>query len=198
LSQAISAGADLVVRGPGWGANHVDQEVQAPKRSASRVIANQAKLIRDHGLGAIAAKVYDRVRPLRSPPLPAARIHEAVYGDDYFRVTRQALITLGVNRVQAAGTSVRFPLTYSRLRDIEAPMLGACYLTEWTAGLGDLYELGDEIESYRSVEELCEKVARLKGDAAMRRRLRERGQQRALEQHSVARTLRRIAQTVGV
>ena len=33
-------------------------------------------------------------------------------------------------------------------------MLGACYLTEWTAGLEHMYELGKEIETYRTPEEL--------------------------------------------
>ena len=37
-------------------------------------------------------------------------------------------------------------------------MLGACYLTEWVPGLAQLYELGREIEVYRDVEELADKI----------------------------------------
>ena len=44
------------------------------------------------------------------------------------------------------------------MRDIEAPMLSACYLTQWTEGLEDLYELGEEIETYNSVEEMANKI----------------------------------------
>jgi hypothetical protein len=48
------------------------------------------------------------------------------------------------------------PNTYSRLRDIEAPMLGACYLTEQTEGLECLYDIGNEIEIYKDPESFIE------------------------------------------
>lgn len=73
-------------------------------------------------------------------------------------------------------------------------MVGACYLTEWTAGLEELYDLGTEIETYRTPDELVGKVRELQRDRARRRVLRQRGQQRALGEHSVARSLKRIAQ----
>jgi spore maturation protein CgeB len=111
---------------------------------------------------------------------------------------REAAVTIGVNRVPTARASNHRPLTYSRLRDLEAPMVGACYLTEWTAGLGELYELGTEIEAYKTPEELAAKLEALKRDPARRRGLRKRGQRRALEDHGVARSLKRIVhQLIG-
>ena len=71
-------------------------------------------------------------------------------------------------------------------------MLGACYLTEWTEGLAHLYELGDEIESYRTADELREKLALLRRDSAKRQRMRRLAQRRALDRHSVAATLHRL------
>ena len=71
-------------------------------------------------------------------------------------------------------------------------MLGACYLTEHTAGLERLYEIGAEIETYRTPEEMVQKLARLTGDAPRRRRMREAAQRRALAEHSVSRTLASI------
>ena len=41
-------------------------------------------------------------------------------------------------------------------------MLGACYLTEWTEGLEHMYELGKEIETYRTAEELTSKLSELR------------------------------------
>jgi spore maturation protein CgeB len=94
--------------------------------------------------------------------------------------------------------SLRFPPdrpdTYSRLRDIEAPMAGACYLTEWTEGLDRLYDLGTEIDTYRDAAELVAKVASLSADPARRCRLRAAAQRRALSDHSISRTLARIAE----
>ena len=77
-------------------------------------------------------------------------------------------ITLGVNRYPSFRFPATRPDTYSRLRDIEAPMLGACYLTEWTEGLDQLYDLELEIATYRSAEDMVEKLAELGADPARR------------------------------
>jgi spore maturation protein CgeB len=76
-------------------------------------------------------------------------------------------------------------------------MAGACYLTEWTEGLEQLYELGTEIETYRTASELVEKSRALTLDAPRRARLRQAGQRRALADHTIARTLDSIARHVG-
>ena len=77
-------------------------------------------------------------------------------------------------------------------------MLGACYLTEWTEGLEFLYDLGGEIECYRSAEELQDQLATLAAKPEHRRELRRRGQQRALSNHSVPASLRKLAKVLGV
>jgi spore maturation protein CgeB len=108
------------------------------------------------------------------------------------------MVTIGVNRVSTDRASDSRPLTYSRLRDIEAPMLGACHLTEWTEGLEHVYDPGDEIETYRTAEELAAKLAELRQDPERRRRLRERGQRRALAEHSVKRSIALITKRLGM
>jgi spore maturation protein CgeB len=77
-------------------------------------------------------------------------------------------------------------------------MLGACYLSEWTQGLQQLYELGTEIETYRTAEELTAKLEMLAGDRAKRRTLRRLGQRRALTDHSVGHTLHKIVDHLGI
>lgn len=73
-------------------------------------------------------------------------------------------------------------------------MLGACYLTEWTEGVERLYELGAEIETYRTPEEMAAKLAELSGDSQRRGAMRERAQRRALSDYSVPRTVKRISE----
>jgi hypothetical protein len=194
VGRALHAGADFVVRGPGWTSSAEGATMpQGPVRATAEMLANQWGVVRAQGFIALFRKLENCLHPLDPPPLPAARVRSAVFGHEYFRVTREAMVTIGVNRVPTARASNRHPLTYSRLRDLEAPMLGACYLTEWTAGLGSLYEVGVEIETYKTPEELVAKVDELKGDRVRRRALRERGQRRALSDHCVARSLKRIA-----
>jgi spore maturation protein CgeB len=144
-------------------------------------------------------KVEDRLRPIHSPPIPGANVRDAVIGQaEYFRITRDAMVAIGINRVPTASSSNRHPLVYSRLRDIEAPMLGACYLTEWTEGLEALYDLGAEIETYRTADELSEKLGELRKDLQRRRAMRDRAQRRALIDHSASRSLARISARLGL
>lgn len=199
LGRALRAGADFAIRGTGWMGDGDVVASKPPPRSLPRLIANQAATVRAHGLTAIARKIERRVRPLDRIPIEKSRISEAPIGEeDYFRITREALVTIGVNRVPTARASQRRPLVYSRLRDIEAPMLGACYLTEWTAGLEVLYELGAEIETYRTAEELTAKLAELRHSPARRLSMRKRAQLRAIRDHGVARSIDRICRELGL
>jgi Glycosyl transferases group 1 len=198
LGKALTLGGNFVVRGPGWESGGKVSTISAKERGFGQTFKNQIAMIRQHGVASFWNKMENRLLPLSSPPVPDAHVREAVFGAEYFRITREAQITIGVNRVPTAKRSHRNPLTYSRLRDLEAPMLGACYLTEWTEGLEYLYELGKEIETYRTAEELCAKIAELRHNPARRQGLGERGQKRALADHSVARSLIRIRQKLGL
>jgi len=198
LGRAIGRGADLVVRGPGWAVAASGNVIPEGRSSLGTFLANQQAFRREHGLTALAGKVLNHAAPLRPPAIPAEKIGEAIFGEDYLQVTREAVVTVGINRVPAPRRPLRWPLSYSRLRDIEAPMLGACYLTEWTEGLEYLYDLGHEIECYRSAEELRDKLAALAAEPEHRRELRRRGQQRALRDHSVPASLRKLASALGL
>lgn len=199
LARALRAGADFVVRGRGW--RQDDDEL--PERSQSRLplarsIAFRLSVARERGPGTLVRWAERRLRPLRPAPLPGRYLGAPCPGDEYYRVLRGAMVALGINRVPSLLASDRRPLTYSRLRDIEAPMLGACYLTEWTAGLERFYDLGKEVETYRTAEELTAKLSELRADPKRRMSMRGRAQRRALGEHSVARSVELIAERLGM
>lgn len=77
-------------------------------------------------------------------------------------------------------------------------MLGACYLTEWTEGIGELYEIGSEVETYKDAEELRSKIEGLKEDKLRRQSMRQRAQDRALADHTVAKSLEKIGRHLGI
>jgi hypothetical protein len=198
LGTSIAAGARLSVRGPGWENGPGPSSRGGRAERSGSFLSNQLALVKRHGPGALMAKVVDAAFPLSSPAIPTEQVKPAVFGEEYFRVTREAQVTVGVNRVPATRRPLRRPLSYSRLRDIEAPMLGACYLTEWTEGLEFLYEPGREIECYRSAGELKEKLSELAAKPEHRRELRRRGQRRALLEHSVPASLRKVTKALGL
>jgi len=199
LAQALAQGADLIIRGTGWIPDAGDKLAADPGGvGVGRRLQNQIEFVQRHGLRGWLFKLEQRLVPLNPPAIPASRIRPAVYGEEYFRVTQEAQITIGINRVPTFKRSLHRPLIYSRLRDIEAPMLGACYLTEWAPGLDQLYELGREIEVYRDADELAGKIQMLARDATQRHELRAAGQRRALNDHCIAHTLARIVERLGI
>ena len=198
FSRALEGGADFVIRGTGWQVNADPPSQSKQIRTVTTLINNQIALVKRHGLGSLLTKIESCVYPLQPRSIEESRIGAPLSDTEYFRVTREAMITIGVNRVPSARRSLHRPLVYSRLRDIEAPMLGACYLTEWTEGLEHMYELAKEIETYRTPEELTSKLSELRSDPARRGAMREQARRRALADHTVGRSMERIREHLGL
>jgi hypothetical protein len=197
FGRALQAGGDFVIRGRGWIDDPADSRALRKVHSASETVFNQVATVRNCGIRALVTKVRDRLHPLNSPPIPMSSIREPpTTADEYFRVMREAIVAVGVNRVPTQRAVNWRPLAYSRLRDIEAPMLGACYLTEWTEGLSRLYQLGTEVETYRTADEFSAKLRELAADPSRRRSMRRAAQRRALAEHSLARTVSKIQEIV--
>lgn len=200
FAEAITLGLRVVLRGTGW--QHSDGGAAPPPvrvTSPFKLLHRQLAFARQHGWPALTRKLTGMLRE-RAPVAFdfAAHTQPAPAGDSYWTALRESVVCLGVNRYPSFRVSAGPPDTYSRLRDIEAPMAGACYLTEWTEGLDQLYDLGIEIEAYRDPGELAEKASALAADAPRRKKLRTAGQRRALRDHSIPRTLDRIVAQLGL
>lgn len=199
FAAAFGQGLQLDLRGPGWAsAATAPAPPPPPARNPIERARRQLRYADQHGWGALMRKGWLSLRPRPSLHFDfVPHVRPSSWGDDYWTVLRECSVCVGVNRYP----SLRFPFdrpdTYSRLRDIEAPMAGACYLTEWTEGLDQLYVPGEEIETYRDAAELVAKVESLAADAPRRAKMRTAGQRRALQEHSIARTLGRIAARLG-
>lgn len=199
FADAIARGLQVALHGPGWESPASAPGAAPPRaRNPLQLARRQLDFARQHGAPALWRKAAGTVagaRPVVFDFAPYAR--PAEFGAGYWRLLRESAVCLGVNRYPSLRFPVEAPDTYSRLRDIEAPMAGACHLTEWTAGLDQLYELGTEIETYRDAAELVAKAEALAADATRRQRLRAAAQRRALHDHSIARSLGRIAERLG-
>jgi hypothetical protein len=183
---------DLDIYGNGWTDDNSHQPSSQADYSATKKIAHQYSFLKQQGPAAYTRKIAQRGADTALSKALSSKIKGLIDFDTYNKLTAESMVTLGVNRYP----SFRFPLnkpdTYSRLRDIEAPMLGACYLTEYTEGLNHLYEIDKEIAVYNNADDLIEKVARLSADSTYRKTLRSGGQKRSLTHHSIPRLLNRI------
>lgn len=196
LGDAVSRGLSLRLHGDGW--RSAGGRMLSPARTIGGTLANQFTFLRSHGLRGFAMRATYQLHSRRPDDWIGPCWQSLVQRDDYFRVTRESQVVIGINRYPSFRHPFSRPGRYSRLRDIEAPMLGACYLTEQAPGLEDLYEFGTEIETYADAAELVDKVARLRADPARRASLRRNGQRRALTDHTIGRSIARVARTLGL
>ncbi|HEY4990092.1 MAG TPA: glycosyltransferase [Opitutaceae bacterium] len=196
LGEAVSLGLKLEIYGSGWLEGEPGQKPLAP--NLARTFANQFAFVRREGLRGMAMRTTYKARAKRPREWIRSGAHPPLVGESYFTTTRNAQVVIGVNRCPSFRRPFSNPLRYSRLRDIEVPMLGACYLTEMAPGIGDLYEIGVEIETYRDAGEMFEKVALLQADSGRRISLRQKGQRRALSDHTIARSIATIARKLGI
>ena len=185
----------LTVYGNGWQKTKAMQET-IPEISLSTKITFNLNILKKQGLVPYLRKLRQRGMEHRTHEGLDANVPPSF--EKYNELITGSMIALGVNRYP----SYRFPLyrpdTYSRLRDIEAPMLGACYLTEWAEGIENLYEVGNEIFVYHSVDELMNQASLLSNAPGKRRELRLKGQMRALRDHNIPNSINRVISSLNV
>ncbi|TKC08180.1 glycosyltransferase family 1 protein [Pedobacter polaris] len=195
----VNKNVDLKIYGAGWlkSENELYREA-APKSNYLKTVKNQLDFINRFGLSGYYEKFKQKNSSTPISVNLRTKLHGKLQFDEYIKITQQSVITLGVNRYPSFRYPLKNPNTYSRLRDIEAPMLGACYLTEYTQGLEILYDLGNEIETYTNVEEMLAKIDMLKRDKNKRNELRINGQKRSLNEHSIINSIHKITHHLNI
>jgi spore maturation protein CgeB len=89
-------------------------------------------------------------------------------------------------------------IPHVRLRDFEAPMCKSCYLTGCTDEIGEFYEIGKEIETYRTEEELIDKSRFYLTHPDAAEKFREAGYKRATLNHTWKQRFEELFRKVGV
>jgi hypothetical protein len=182
---------NLCIYGNGW--KDVPQSTVRIESGFNK-IGYQFSFIKQHGVIPYLRKIKQRGLNTDISEALRFKINDITDFESYNKLTAESMVTIGINRYPSYHYPLFKPDTYSRLRDIEAPMLGACYLTEYTEGLERLYDIGKEIETYTSPEDFIEKVDMLTTNTDLRQRLKARGQKRALDTHSIHNSIAQIIQ----
>jgi len=155
LLALLDAGVDAHAFGQGWSA---DGPLAAPGSAEARgVPAAAARLALDALRGRLPWRALaDRAawRALRARH--AAALHGPLDDAGYVALFSRSRVSLGFLDLGDTHRTLR-PLRQVRLREFEATMAGAFYLTGWLEELGEHYVLGREIECYRSRAELVDK-----------------------------------------
>lgn len=193
----LNPGIPLAIYGNGWDGNTAQQTVAPVTYTFYNKLLHQYNFVMNNGIVPYLRKLKQRHISTAASQVLKSKLHGTIDFKTYNKLTAESMITLGINRYPSFNYPLDKPNTYSRLRDIEAPMLGACYLTEWTSGIEQLYEIGREIEVYRNAEDFMEKIKELQADKHKRTALRKNGQKKAANEHTIPRSLGKILQKLN-
>jgi len=154
------AGSDLHVAGFGW-----PDALSTPVRG--RGVRGAAKNV----ARAIARRAF------------RGRCQGHLEPTDFIEYLRSTQVLLGLN---AAGLSGASSVNYLKLRDLEFPGMGCCYLVEDHEDLVELFEDEREIVRFSSLAEARRLARALARDPARCRAIGKRARERVLAEHSWA------------
>lgn len=178
------AGVDAHAFGQGWGPAAAAAGGAPGPTERSGALAWLARIVELAGQGrnplAAAAdrRALDRLRARH-----AGALHPIVSDEEYVALFSESRISLGFLILGDTNRTSR-PMRQVRLREFEAPMAGAFYVTGFMEEIGRHYEIGKEIVCYRSLPEMVDLCRYYLAHDAERERIRQAGHARARRDHT--------------
>lgn len=180
IDQLLRRGVNVRVWGPGWrvgwvgagaqraggferAARRLQQAVCSPRRTVSRAIER-----------VLERNLNQRIAAVAGPPLS---------DEEVVQMYSRSKLSLGFSTVNEP-VPCGEPSAHMRLRDFEATMSGACYITGYVDDLPLCFEPDKEIVTYRDFHELLEKVRFLLAHNDVAESIRAAGRRRALSDHT--------------
>jgi hypothetical protein len=206
LASLVHAGLEPAIYGAGWGKDAVTAAAQAESsakylgraqprpgslasyaRTVSRRLQTEGLI---GGLRRIARQTAYRKKSRADFDLlrPFARGRAESISETFSRHE----VCLNFSNVWADGQPGSALIPHVRLRDFEGPMCRACYLTGHTDEITEFYDVGREIETYRTPDELVDKTRFYLAHPDVAEKLREAGYRRALRDHTWKRRFEKL------
>jgi len=128
-------------------------------------------------LGRIARWEEPPFIPRRFPGSLLRVVRPAVYGLAMFERLRRTQVSLNTHLDLSAESA-------SNIRLFEATGVGSCLLTDWKPNLSTLFEVDQEVATYRGLDECVEKACYLLDHPRERHEMALAGQRRVLSAHT--------------
>ena len=134
----------------------------------------------------------------RLSPTFAPHAHGPVPFESLREVFSTHEVILNFSNVWSDGRPGSALIPHVRLRDFEAPMSRTCYVTGFSEELAEFYELGKEVETYRTPEELIDKTRYLLAHPTKAEEIRKAGYRRATKDHTWVRRFEHLFSEIGL
>lgn len=183
VAYLLKNGIDVRLWGPGWTRDRTYGEpvpgyplsyaLRHPRATAMRL----AKHARSGISHAVEVPPWEEalIRRVAGPSLPL---------EELVKTYSRSHLSLGFSTVGDQRYGSRHKIRQVHMRDFEAPMSGACYFTEHQEELSLFYRVDEEIITYRSREELLEKVRYYLAHPDLAEAVRRAGHARASRDHT--------------
>jgi spore maturation protein CgeB len=136
---------------------------------------------------------FSKTKKIFGPYLPIEGIAE---------IFNRSKITLGSSG--AKGTSytedgdINKSVKALKGRDFEAPLCGAFYITEHVDAIAQLYEIGEEIETFKNVPELVDKIKYYLENPDEIDAIGKAGRERALREYTWEKCIEKVFDKIGI
>ncbi len=120
--------------------------------------------------------------------LPEAQCHFGKKYEDIYRVYHRCKVNLSISHRQNLGSVT--------LRIFDVPASGSFLLTDWRPCMADLFEPGEELIAFHSLDEAKELVEKYARDDAARQQVINAARRRVLKEHTFAHRVESIAKMI--
>ncbi len=199
IGMLLDNGVGVHVYGPGWRLSS-ESVVSAAKRRFKRAVVG----LRAATAGSEAER--ERASAERDWFEQAERVrlrydgnmHGPVTDEEMVRLYSASSVCLGFLEVFDGHDPSAAVKQHLHLRDFEAPMCGALYLTGYIPELEEFFEPEREVATYRSEEELLEKTRYYLGNEPAAEKMRDAGLRRAISCHTYQKRFTDLFAAIGV
>ena len=193
----LENGVDLHLYGPGWTlSGSVAHARRRLRRDLSMGAALFAPSLATQARFTSQAARIDVARRLAGAH--PGNVHQPVPDDEVIRLYSSSNVSLGFLEVFDRHDPSRPILQHLHLREFEAPMSGALYLTNYSDELAEMFEPDSEVLVWRNRHELLEKARFYGQHPEAGDMIRQAGKERALACHTYERRFQQLFSELGL
>jgi spore maturation protein CgeB len=115
---------------------------------------------------------------------------EAGHYSELTKIYSASLINIDINRI--------YQNDIVTMRVFDALACGGFVLTEYTDTLNELFKIGDELDTYSSVEEMQQKVEYYLNNPSLVRQIAQKGRERVLHDHTIYQRMQKMLEIAGI
>jgi spore maturation protein CgeB len=195
----LENGISVDVFGPGWQLNRQKFLGEILRNMSRYLLAIKATMAtRDNMRADYSARLawLDFADQLRRKH--GSHMHSPLSDEDMILLYSKSQISLGFLEVYNEHNPAAIVKQHLHLRDFEAPMCGALYITGFCEELTEFYEPDKEVLVYHSENELLDKLRYYLKHESQAEKVREAGHIRALTCHTYQHRYEQLFATIGV